>query len=554
MRSLQSKFVVLILAVVMLCTMVIGGAGISSASNVLDRDAAKIMNLTCQQQAEALNELFSEIRISVDVVALYAGNQLESMERLSIDAEYREMFTEELRVLFDEVAKNTDGAIAYYVHYNPDFTPPTAGLFYHKDSLNGKFEYMPPTDLSKYEPTDEEYVNWYYVPVEKGEPTWMTPYWNKNLDVYMISYVVPVYVDNQLMGVVGMDIEFGAIQSLVEAITLYESGYAFLTDEQGYITTHKDLDMGVNIEEMDASLASIGQYLEGERSGENLYDYTFRGVEKKLAFVTLRNEMKLIITVPSLELELEKGELQFVVFVCGFVIAVIFILISITYMQKLIGPLKELTNAAERIAQGDMDIELHCDTNDELEVLTKSFQKTAAELKRNMDYINSLAYVDALTGIKNKTAYQELVKQLEIDMSKGEAAYAVVVLDVNGLKPINDEYGHEKGDLLIKNATRMICNVFAHSPVFRIGGDEFAVIMRNSDYERRDYLMEELVIVMADIMENGKEPWDCVSMAKGMACYDARVDKEFNQVFQRADKAMYENKAAMKAKMGIVTR
>ena len=66
--------------------------------------------------------------------------------------------------------------------------------------------------------------------------------------------------------------------------------------------------------------------------------------------------------------------------------------------------------------------------------------------------------------------------------------------------------------------------------------------------------MEELVLVMADIMENGKEPWDRVSMAKGMACYDSRVDKEFHQVFQRADKAMYENKQAMKQKMGIETR
>ena len=71
-------------------------------------------------------------------------------------------------------------------------------------------------------------------------------------------------------------------------------------------------------------------------------------------------------------------------------------------------------------------------------------------------------------------------------------ARIVAVCDVNSLKAVNDTLGHKAGDEIIRRACSLICNTFKHSPVYRIGGDEFAVILSGRDYERRQELLSEM--------------------------------------------------------------
>lgn len=159
------------------------------------------------------------------------------------------------------------------------------------------------------------------------------------------------------------------------------------------------------------------------------------------------------------------------------------------------------------------------------------------------------AYKDALTGVKNKMAYLEALAELEATIESGELKeYAVVVFDVNGLKMVNDTLGHEAGDEYIKSACRIICYQFDHSPVFRIGGDEFVAIMRGRDYGNRDALMESFRKTISENQENG-----AVIVASGIAVYDASTDESYNDVFKRADEAMYEQKRLLKSAAVKVT-
>ena len=100
-----------------------------------------------------------------------------------------------------------------------------------------------------------------------------------------------------------------------------------------------------------------------------------------------------------------------------------------------------------------------------------------------------LANKDALTGVKNKRAYVQAETEMDQEIDK-KAPFSMVVCDLNGLKQVNDTQGHKAGDEFIRNACKVICDVFDHSPVFRIGGDEFAVILKGRDYERREELIQ----------------------------------------------------------------
>ena len=118
------------------------------------------------------------------------------------------------------------------------------------------------------------------------------------------------------------------------------------------------------------------------------------------------------------------------------------------------------------------------------------------------------AYTDVLTGVKSKLAYSDKVQQLDKALENGVLdKLAIVVFDLNDLKRINDTLGHDVGDEMIISACRLICKVFQHSPVYRIGGDEFASILEGGDYENREELLR---VFDQRIEENSREYWNFI--------------------------------------------
>ncbi|MBE6908919.1 MAG: diguanylate cyclase [Ruminococcaceae bacterium] len=156
------------------------------------------------------------------------------------------------------------------------------------------------------------------------------------------------------------------------------------------------------------------------------------------------------------------------------------------------------------------------------------------------------ATCDELTGAKNKNAYKDFEQELNdrIDAVDG-AEFAILVCDINNLKTINDTLGHNAGDRYIKNACRLICDTFVHSPVFRVGGDEFVAILKGSDYADRERLFEGFRSVAARNSAYEATP-DKPVIASGM-CVFAEKHKKVADVFSEADQMMYENKKRLKS-------
>lgn len=162
--------------------------------------------------------------------------------------------------------------------------------------------------------------------------------------------------------------------------------------------------------------------------------------------------------------------------------------------------------------------------------------------KEEIGSAKQVAYRDPLTGVKSKNAYVEAVEKLNDSIKKEIITdLGIMVFDLNDLKTVNDTLGHEAGDQYIKDGCMMICNKFAHSPVFRIGGDEFAVILQGSDFDNRESLISEFE---NEVVENLKE--DKVVVASGLEIYDPNKDKSVDDIFERADKKMYERKKSLK--------
>jgi diguanylate cyclase (GGDEF)-like protein len=167
-------------------------------------------------------------------------------------------------------------------------------------------------------------------------------------------------------------------------------------------------------------------------------------------------------------------------------------------------------------------------------------------LFRPMKKMDTIAHRDALTGLQNKTAYDEAAARIDKNIISGNAAFTIVVVDVNFLKRVNDTYGHEQGNAYLIANSRAIAQVFGEDNVYRIGGDEFAVILDADASKQPEKLIEAYKRMRSD-GNDAINDWKRISAAIGMASYNPETDHNTDAVFKRADASMYQDKVAMKA-------
>ena len=224
-------------------------------------------------------------------------------------------------------------------------------------------------------------------------------------------------------------------------------------------------------------------------------------------------------------------------------IASIFYTIFVT--NRIVFPLKQLTKAAKKVSLGIVDADfahIPVDSRDEIGTLSRVLASSYKKIQEYTTYINALAYRDSLTGIKNSTAYIEAVTELNKEICCGNPKFGVLVADINNLKETNDKYGHDIGNDLIVHTANILTSIFKNSPIFRIGGDEFAVILKGQDLEQYRTLIEQMDEACGADHILVDDQMISIFVARGVALYDSAIDRVYEDVFAKADHAMYMNK------------
>lgn len=155
---------------------------------------------------------------------------------------------------------------------------------------------------------------------------------------------------------------------------------------------------------------------------------------------------------------------------------------------------------------------------------------------------------DSLTSVKNKHCFDNYIEDIQKRIEHAETPeVAIGVFDCDNLRKINDQHGHDKGNLYLIASCKLICRVFKHSPVFRVGGDEFAVILSGEDYNNTEDLLMEFQSEQKQIAAMAKKPWEKVSVSFGVAVYCPQFDSSVKDLIRRADQLMYDNKHTRKS-------
>ncbi len=573
MHSIRTRLIAVTVAAVLASVLAFAALAYKTVGDESRQHSSDEMNLLSRNVQQSLDEYLGSVRQSVETVAHYATDQLDPVilvecgvagsaagleprtrgQVTRLDA-YLEKHCEEVREAFSSVANHTSGVVTYYYCIAADVSENMHGFFWSRVGETGFVE-QAPLDARDLDPEDIEHTTWYYTPIQRGRPSWVGPYKAHYLgERWTVSYLIPIYKAGKLIGVMGMDILFETMQEKVDDVKIYDTGYACLMSDDGTVLAHPEWEIG---EKHVGDEAVRDQILARDNSGDEVVYYRDEaGREKQLAFSTLSSGMKLVVTAPAEEINASWRGLMTRIILMALGIIAAFAVITALIVHRLTRPLKQLAGAADRFSAGDYDADLDYHGNNEVGRLTASFREMQKHMKLYISDLNTKAYSDALTHVKNKAAYDISAARLDQTIRGGiegdiKPAFGLVMFDCNELKEINDQFGHERGDIYLQTACRMICRVFAHSPVFRIGGDEFVVILTGQDYENRDALLKEFEQSAEAANRMTENPWEKISLAKGMAVFDPDSDTDMEQILDRADKQMYEEKRRHKQEFGI---
>lgn len=496
MKQLQTKILILVSSSILISALLVMGIAFSNYTRILESNSEQIMQLMCSEKRQAIDEKLVNIEQSVNTLYHFAMDQINETENLWQDEEAFEEHINRMRALIETTARYTDGALSVYYRLDSSIRGPKQGVWLVQNEA-GEFVEQEVTDISQYEKDDVEHVGWYYIPIANGKETWMNPYYNQNMGEEIISFVIPVIVEDKVIGIVGMDISTSLLYDNVKTVQVYEKGYAFLMDNEGRFVYHPEMDGSAIKDEFDSQHAYLYEKSLLSAEKQSVEAYKWDNVDKRMISQKLGNGMIFTVCVTEEEIIAPQQNMLLDTIVVIILIMSLF-LVATVYITKA---------------------------------------------------IVKLMYTDTMTRLGNKTAYTEAVDALAKKIEdKGNCSFAVLVADINGLKKINDTYGHDYGDLLIQNGAAILKKVWGKQSIYRIGGDEFVILYPDANKETVEKEIAQLDAIIGDFNTQNNRRALHLQMAVGMANYDPEIDKKYMDVFRRADSAMYEDKKAKKEK------
>ena len=221
---------------------------------------------------------------------------------------------------------------------------------------------------------------------------------------------------------------------------------------------------------------------------------------------------------------------------------------SVFAARRVTTPLRALVGATQRLGRGQYDTPMeHMDRHDEIGGLAKAFDSMRISIGAQQSEIRKLAYWDRLTGLPNRARFREAVQREVASQGAvsemGKGTLAVVMLDIDRFKHVNDVLGYSFGDLLLIAVAKRLTqqDLRMGDMVARLGGDEFAVLLTHSDADSALGVAQRIAKSFELPLAFEDQTVD-LSASIGIACWPAHAG-DADTLLSRAEVAMYAAKA-----------
>ncbi len=383
-QNLLRNQTILTLSISMFFTFIVTSSILLFYFDNLSRDSqTKTIYLTAEKKKLELNNFFNSAENIVNEFQDYILTNLDE-DRLLIDSEYEQEYMTNLSKVMSSISAFQKGAVCTYFRMEMSEYGPTRGLF-----LTGEYQKtyvsIRTTDLSKYSPGDIEHVGWYYLPIWKKAPVWTPPYNNLSLRQKMISYSVPLYRNEKLIGVVGIDLSLAVIEDMVNSLQLENAKGLLIGDQQNLIHLNTRYEQTKAVERS----AELSIILDKFNNPDNqpLQKFQWEGNSYYGTLTKLDNGMSYITAVSQKEL-LKPVYGQILSLLIAFVIVSILFSVLLSFsFKKVITPIRIINKTTNRLARGELYIDIPYQSNNEIGTLANNIRLMTSQLKEYIEYI-----------------------------------------------------------------------------------------------------------------------------------------------------------------------
>lgn len=529
MGTIRKKIIYMATVMAVLSSVIIGSIIIKVNKTNFDNNIEQILIKNSHGALKDIDLVLGEVEQTAEYI-LHRTMEYENSGSFDMSAESRSAYIAEMEeVLYDVVELNETIETAYF-QWNPEVIPAAEGVrckqkddgTVHIEYKSGEFPTLQEEDFRLKE--QENFI------------------WMKANENNIISCIVPVYREDIMLAVVGMDLPIEYVLNSIAEEIAYDSGYVCIINQENQLVYHPYEE---NVAEDMHEWQQVVKRAEIHNK-KDICNHMYKGKHRLMMPVSMKNGMYFVYLVSKQEVK-QQNSGYYLILAFSFMVAFILSLCIVAKKaDRMLHPLTKLKEAVDQVTLGNYQVSVVQRSNDEIEILSDSIQKMLDITRLHMNEMNALAYKDPLTRVRNKAAFNEEIEKYDDRIRMGYDMFGVIVFDVNNLKIVNDERGHDAGDIYLNNCCQLICKTYEHSPVFRIGGDEFIAILEKQDFANAVQLQERFYNKMEEICNVATEIEEKVSIASGMAFYCVG-DSCFQDIFKRADEAMYKNKKRIKA-------
>lgn len=353
-------------------TLVLGLVSIRKSTNYIGVEAEQHLLSEARSLANSLNVSIRSHESTTEtlhamIASSYAG------KRWPCDPESR-------RVLGDTLKKTGESipyCVAAYVWFDPSYSGTPQVISFGIQENSRRFEPLPNPPPEMFNPNRSD-MRWYYDPIERGKGVWSSPYYWPRMKRTLITYATPVFIGRQLIGVVGMDLDFDLFTTSINRISLYENGHAFMLDQNYHFIVRPQSHSVDGHIGWDS--AAYQQYLQSHPSlpAGLIPRISQNGVEEISAFARLTNGFIVVVSVPENEVFAEVSRLNNVMAVLMLLVLVVSVLLAYGLGRRIALPIESASKYAEILARGDSSVSLSDELlmrNDEIGQIGQSLKE-----------------------------------------------------------------------------------------------------------------------------------------------------------------------------------
>ncbi len=422
--SLKVQFIVSVVAGIAFVFAFMAALFLFMQSRMVKEYCEQAIRLISEKKILELNACFTTIEKSVNEAETYILESIDE-DRILTDSEYEKDYMAQLSKELVRLAGFAKGAVSVYFRMNLERFGGSRGIFLEW-STSG-FLGVKPTDLTQYSPTDMERVGWYYTPIWKGAPVWLPPYENKNINIHMISYVIPIYRSDELLGVVGMDINLATLKDIIDSLPL-EDLLGVLIGTENSLVYFTNAHFYQKSLEYSADVSAIAElFASSESAGLEKF---FWNSELHYGLMTpLENGMSLVLAMSQKAFSKVKMRQLLTLLVCFVLVSLLIFALLFFIVKNVIRPIRTITGTTFKLARGELNLEIPYKSKNELGILADNIRMMTTQMK---EYI---------AHISEQTKKERTAKELALTESKSKSEFlASMYLSLHEIDMVNDTF------------------------------------------------------------------------------------------------------------------